>query len=141
MRASGSHCRRWRDRRAGARLLGEVGCHILLNKGNGDRTVVTREDFRSLQGDGTASEKREEQSFSVLRSPVAANRNDIGNEIFLSVLWFCFFNFRCQLFCGVAVGLNGTPQGCWYRSDSVPHRETGAHRRCFDSQAVRRACT
>jgi hypothetical protein len=59
---------------------------------------VTREDFRSLLGDGTASEKREEQSFSVLRSPVAADQNDIGNEIFLSVLWFCFFNFRCQLF-------------------------------------------
>jgi hypothetical protein len=59
---------------------------------------VTREDFRSLQGDGTASEKREEQSFSVLRSPVAANQNDIGNEIFLSVLGFVLSIFGVNSF-------------------------------------------
>jgi hypothetical protein len=29
---SGSHCRRGRDKGVGAYLLGEVGCHVLLNK-------------------------------------------------------------------------------------------------------------
>jgi hypothetical protein len=42
--ASGSHCRRGRDKGVGAHLLGEVGCHVLLNKG--EWRDSSREDFQ-----------------------------------------------------------------------------------------------